>query len=180
MSRPVQVVITGSESVGKSTLAERLAAHYGVEPVPEYVREYVRAKEAPLDFRDHGPIAKGQMALQDAAIARAVARWHPLIVQDTDLISTVVYCDHYFGECPQWIADAARDRTADLYLLLLPDVPWVADGIRDRGERREEMHAMFETRIRALRRPYVTIGGTWDERFTRAIEAITPLLEPRP
>jgi hypothetical protein len=53
----IRVVLTGSESVGKTTLSAQLAAHYGVACVPEFVREYAAAKGAPLDFRDHGPIA---------------------------------------------------------------------------------------------------------------------------
>jgi nicotinamide riboside kinase len=102
----IRVVLTGSESTGKTTLAQRIAEHYQAEFVPEFVREYAAKKGAPLDFSDHGPIAKGQMALEDAAIARKPR----LIVQDTDLLSTVVYCDHYFGNCPPWIAQNAVER----------------------------------------------------------------------
>ncbi|HVX38039.1 MAG TPA: ATP-binding protein, partial [Gemmatimonadaceae bacterium] len=92
----IRVVLTGSESTGKSTLASRLAEHYGAELVPEFVREYAAQRGGVIEFSDHGPIAKGQMALEDAHIARA----SHMVVQDTDLLSTVVYCDHYFGMCP--------------------------------------------------------------------------------
>ena len=91
------LVLTGSESVGKTTLATQLAARYGVRMVPEFVREYAEAKGAPLAFRDHGPIAKGQMAREDQIAAEALARGDTWMVHDTDLLSTVVYCHHYFG-----------------------------------------------------------------------------------
>ena len=114
------------------------------------VRARVRgqARHGVIEFTDHGPIARGQMALEDAAIARG----NPLVVQDTDLLSTVVYCEHYFGKCPAWIAEAARERAPDLYLLCEIDVPWVADGVRDRGHMREQMQQLFRDAVYAVGR----------------------------
>ena len=40
----IRVVLTGSESTGKSTLAWRLAKHFGAEYVPEFVRAYAEKK----------------------------------------------------------------------------------------------------------------------------------------
>ena len=171
----IRIVVTGSESTGKSGLAAALAAHYGAELVPEFVREYAEAKRAPLTFADHGPIARGQMALEDyhAAIA---ASGRGILVQDTDLLSTVVYCGHYFGVCPQWIADMAEERRPDLYLLPDIDVPWIADGIRDRGNRRKEMHELFLDAVAASGAPYVLIEGSWEERWRRAVQSVNALL----
>jgi NadR type nicotinamide-nucleotide adenylyltransferase len=168
-------VLTGPESVGKTSLASQLAGHYEVELVPEFVREYAATKGAPLDFRDHGPIAKGQMALEDAARARAEARGDTLMVQDTDLVSTVVYCHHYFGRCPAFIEEAAVERRPDLYLLLDIDVPWVADGVRDRGDRREELHALFVATLERFGAPVTRVSGTWEARFQHAVRAVESL-----
>src|SRR5439155_26487833 len=79
-----RVVLIGSESTGKTTLARRLAEHYGVEWIPEFVREYTVAKNGALDFSDHGAIARGQMALEDEHITRATSRHARLLIQDTD------------------------------------------------------------------------------------------------
>lgn len=173
--RLARAVLTGSESVGKTTMAARLAAHYGVECVPEFVRDYAARKGAPLDFRDHGPIAKGQMALEDEYRRRAEARGDRLLLQDADLVSTVVYCHHYFGRCPAFIEDAALERSPDLYLLLDIDVPWVPDDIRDRGDRREELHALFVTALSRGATPLARISGDWDARFEQAVAAIDGL-----
>ena len=170
-----RVVLTGSESVGKTTLARELAEHYGVEFVPEFVREYAKTKAGPLDFRDHGPIAHGQMALENEYAARA----GKLLFQDTDLVSTVVYCDHYFGRCPQFIVDAALERQAHLYLLPSIDMPWVADGIRDRGHRREEMHQLFAARLAAFGMNVVDISGDRQRRLHSAIDAVDALVDAR-
>lgn len=173
LDRPdlTRIVLTGSESVGKTTLAGMLAAHFGVEFVPEFVREYAAEKGAPLDFRDHGPIAKGQVALENSYIARAGS----LLLFDTDLVSTVVYCHHYFGRCPAFIEEAAVARLATRYLLLDIDVPWVADGVRDREERRSEVQALFIDTLARFGASVTTIRGTWPERLDAAVRTIDAL-----
>jgi NadR type nicotinamide-nucleotide adenylyltransferase len=168
-----RIVLTGSESTGKTTLAARLAELYGVQCVPEFVREYALHRNGPLGFADHGPIARGQVALENEYVARA----DKLLFQDTDLVSTVVYCDHYFGRCPQFIMDAAVERQANLYLLLSTDIPWVADGIRDRGDRRDEMHRLFAGMLHKLgMRTIVIDGSDIDVRITKCIDAISSTL----
>lgn len=171
-----RIVLTGSESVGKTTLGEQLAARYGVTCVPEFVRDYAAAKGAPLDFRDHGPIAKGQMALEDTYIASAIARGDSLLLQDTDLVSTVVYCHHYFGRCPEFIEEAAIARRPTHYLLLDIDVPWVADGVRDREERRDEVQSLFRETLARFDAPVTVVQGTWEERLNTATALIDALL----
>jgi len=177
---PRRVVLTGSESVGKTTLATELAARYGVPLVPEFVRGYAATKGTPLDFSDHGPIARGQVALEDAAMAAARAAGHRLIVHDTDLVSTVAYCHHYFGRCPAFLEELALGRRADHYLLLDIDVPWVADGVRDRGDRRAEVHALFGDTLNRLGAHVTLIQGAWDERLATAQHHIDDLLAASP
>ncbi|HEX4682315.1 MAG TPA: ATP-binding protein [Gemmatimonadaceae bacterium] len=167
-----RVVLTGSESTGKSTLAARLAAHYAAELVPEFVRTYAEQKDGGIDFRDHGPIARGQMALEDEHIART----RGLVIQDTDLLSTVVYCDHYFGRCPTWIVGAAAARKPDLYMVCEIDLPWIEDGVRDRGHMREEMQQLFRDAVAASGVPRVVITGDADARFAAATAAIDRLI----
>jgi len=166
----IRVVVIGSESTGKTELARVLAAHYGTVWAPEYVRQYLDEKQEPLTADDVEPIARGQMAAEDEAAARA----ERLVILDTDLFSTASYARHYYGAVPEWIALAARERRGDLYLLLDVDVPWAADAQRDRADRREEMHALFVEGLAEA--PVVVIRGDWEERRRRAITAIDALL----
>ena len=166
-----KVVVTGSESTGKTELARRLGAHYDAPVSEEFVRSFAQRHPGPIRFDDHGVIATGQMAAEDAAIARA----RDLVILDTDLVSTVVYCEHYFGRCPKWIAEQARARAAALYLLMRPDIPWAPDGVRDRGDRRDEMHALFAGKLGSLGLRCVEIGGEREERFAAARQAIDSL-----
>lgn len=174
---PIRVVLTGSESTGKTVLARELAARYDAELVAEFSRDYA-AERSELGADDVEPIARGQMARESARVATAAARGARLVVQDTDLLSTVVYATHYYGACPAWITDAARDRRPDLYLLLEIDVPWIADDVRDRGHLREEVQGLFRDAVAASGAPFVMIRGGWDERRRQATDAIDRLLAP--
>lgn len=168
------VVITGSECTGKTTLARELATRWRAPCSPEYVREYLDRKGAPLDASDVEAIARGQVEAEDAAATAADGR---LVIRDTDLISTVVYSRHYYDGCPAWIERASRERLGDLYLLLAPDVPWVADGLqRDRPAERRRLHDLFRRQLETVGARVVEIGGGWDARRAAATDAITHLI----
>ncbi|MDQ2889006.1 MAG: ATP-binding protein [Gemmatimonadota bacterium] len=167
----IRVVLTGSESTGKTTLAEELAALYGAELAPEYVREFAVRKGGEILYEDTDEIARGQIAIEDAHAARA----RQLLIQDTDLLSTVVYCNHYYGQCEEWVVKAARLRRPDLYLLLEIDVPWVRDEVRDREGAREEVQQMFRHAVAASAAPVVVVRGDWAERLRIARAAIDAL-----
>ncbi len=169
----ILVVVTGSECTGKTTLAEALAEHYSSLCAPEYARQFVLEKGAAPGYRDVDAIARGQIALEDSLAAGA----SHLLIQDTDLLSTVVYSRHYYSDCPGSVEDVLRDRSADLYLLAGNDVPWGPDGDqRDRGHMRVEMQALFRRALieRALR--FVEIRGSRDNRSRIAAGAVDKLL----
>lgn len=168
-----RIVVTGSECTGKTTLAGELATHYRTLWVPEYSRKYADARAGVLGYNDVEPIARGQIAAEDACIAQA----ERVLIQDTDLLSTVVYSYHYYEACPEWVEQIAHERIASLYLFLHPDVPWVADGIRDRGHMREDMHRIFHEALVRWQAPYVDITGGWSTRFEAARRAIDLMLD---
>lgn len=171
----VRVCLTGPESTGKSTLAQRLAERAGTEWVPEASRVYAERKAAPLTASDVGPIAREHIALADAAAERVRKRGGQLLILDADLVSTVVYARHYYGAAPTWVRRIERERRADLYLLCDVDVAWIADGIRDRPENREEMLALFGRALARRHARVVRVSGTWDERWKLARDAVRTL-----
>ena len=179
-ARPLVVVVTGSECTGKTTLARELAARFAAPCSPEFAREYLERKGDSLVANDVEPIARGQAAGEDAALAAAAGAAATLVIKDTDLVSTVVYAHHYYGACPPWIERAAGARLGGLYLLLHPDVPWVQDGLqRDRPAGRALLHDLFRQRLSALGARVVEVTGDWPARRTLASEAVRALLTHR-
>jgi len=181
--RPLTVVVTGSECTGKTTLAAALAAEFDAPWSHEFAREYVDIKQAPLDESDVEPIARGQLAAERAVEQAAAEHSGRIVIRDTDLVSTTVYSRHYYGTCPGWIARAARERIADLYLLLCPDVPWVPDGLqRDRPDEasRAEVHALFRDALAAAGARVVEVRGDWRERHAEAAAAVKSAVEAGP
>lgn len=162
------VVITGPESSGKTSLASHLAQVFDAPWVPEASRRFVETATAPLSAATVDPIARLGIAMDDAARASAP----PLLIHDTDLVSTVVYARHYYGACPPWIFAEAQARRADLYLLCLPDLPWESDGVRDQPTQRTELLALFRETLHAINANYIIIGGFGDARREAAESAL--------
>lgn len=169
---PLRVVLTGPESTGKTTLAEQLSNEYGAPAVPEAARAYALTKGAPLSRLDVTPIALAQQAAEDAVLELPGR----MVILDTDLLSTAVYAQHYYGECPAWILDAVLRRRGDLYLLCDVDVPWVADPARDRPAQRDQLFQEFSAALRDRGFPTVLVRGSRDQRLAIARRAIDHLL----
>jgi len=169
-----RVCLFGPESTGKTVLAERLAEQFHTVRVAEYARPLLALKGDRCDRDDIPRIARGQLASEEA-LARQADR---VLFCDTDVLTTTLWSEALFGDCPGWIRMEARRRRYDLTLLLDVDAPWVDDPQRF-FPRPEERRAFFERCAQALRetqRPFVVIGGTWDERFDRATRAVERLL----
>ena len=166
--RTARVVLTGSECTGKTSLARLLGEQLHVPVVPEYARDYAERAGRPLGPEDVEPIARGHMVAEDNLL-RANP---PLVVLDTDLVSTVVYAEHYYGSVPPWIVREAELRLGDLYLLCDIDLPWVPDGVRDQPHQRAKLHARFGEQLERFHANVVTIRGLGETREASALAAV--------
>jgi NadR type nicotinamide-nucleotide adenylyltransferase len=167
-----RVVVTGSESTGKTTLAHDLAEHFGSLWVREQSREYAEKVRRSLSAEDVAPIASAQIAAEDAGLVEARRRGDNWLFFDTDLISTVVYAHHYYGACPPWIEAEAYARRADLYLLAEIDIPWTPDGIRDRPNSREELDHAFREAMVQYNLKTCHVRGLGEYRLASALQCI--------
>ena len=167
-----KIVLTGSECTGKSTLLRQLAAHYGAAHSPEFLRDYAQEREGQLTEADIDSIARGQMAVEDEAADQVADAAEGMLLCDTDLFSSVVYNRHYYGACPAWIEQAASERRAGLYLLLDIDLPWQADGQRDRPHGRAALQGQFAEALQAAGCRVKIVRGTGDARQACAVALI--------
>lgn len=173
----VRVVLSGVESVGKSTLARELANHFGGLLVPEFGRTYTERLRRDLTLEDHYAIAEGHEIAADQAAAA-----HPaVLIEDTDIVMTSAWATMLFAD-PTISASgggrdpilAARPSRGQLHLLLEPDVPFVADPVRMFGEpgQRLRFHAIVVAEFKARGILPLQIRGSWAERRATAVAAI--------
>lgn len=165
-----KVTFIGAESTGKTTLSLKVASRLDATWIPEYGRVYVEQVRSVVDQRDMDLIVLGQMALEEWGMRHA----QRLLVCDTDILTSCIWNERYFKHYPEWMSHEFEQRRSDLFLLCDIDLPWVADEIRDSGgERRRWFHRRFLEELHARNLPYVLISGNYDERFQRALDAIT-------
>lgn len=164
-----RIVIIGAESTGKSTLAQALSGHFGEPWSSEFVRHYVDQLDRELQQHDLEPIAEGQLAVEDAALEKATR----FVIHDTNILSSIIYANYYFDTVIDWVNDRFLERDYTLYLLCMPDIPWVADeGQRESPEARDRLHELFKDSLDILKVPYVEIRGCQEERLLQAAQAI--------
>ncbi len=171
MAQPLLVCLYGPESVGKTTMAQQLADHYQTVYVPEVARDLITSNDLTSD--DYARIA----IAQTAAVKRAIPQANRVLICDTDLITTQLYATIYEVEHPPILTDLAAQEKFDAYFLLNPDVPWVADGLRDLGHRRAEMYVLFEKALTERGIRYVVVSGSdYAARLAMVIQEIDRLL----
>lgn len=165
-----RICLHGVESTGKSTLSEKLSAHYRTTWVPEYGRWHCHFHGTDLDDSGLLHIGKAQSAMAEASAAYANRR----LFIDTDALMTAAWSEMMIGEVPAELFDCPK---ADLYLLLEPDVPWIDDGLRLYGdaERRLRFAEIAEGMLRRAGVNVVRISGDHADREAAAIEAVDAL-----
>jgi HTH-type transcriptional regulator, transcriptional repressor of NAD biosynthesis genes len=166
-----KICLYGSESVGKTTLAQELADYYGTNWVPEMARDLLGDRKCELS--DFPPIARLQML----ELMRQTQTANRLLICDTDLITTELYARIYFEECPEEVLFWQKMESYDHYLFLEADVPWVGDAQRDLGDPsvRKHIRNQFEQALIERGIAYTIIKGNWEERKLQAIETIDAL-----
>lgn len=172
----IRVVLIGVESTGKTTLAESLADEFETQWVSEYGRDYAAMKVASdhpdWETKDFVSIAAEQQ-LRENMEARQANR---ILICDTNATATGVWHERYMNRrSPEVDAIGDQDRV-DLYLLTLPDFPFVQDGTRDGEHIREWMHERFLVRLVETGVPVVSLGGSHSVRLERAKQEVRELL----
>lgn len=166
-----KIVVIGPASTGKSTLSSQLANELNTLWVPEYAREYLECIDRDYTEDDLLQIAKGQIASEDALVAKA----NSLLICDTDLHVIKVWSESKFGRCDKWILEEIARRSYDMYLLTYIDVNWEDDPFREPDELsgRHYFYNIYRDIVQHSGLPWADIQGNEEERLAAALEAIS-------
>jgi NadR type nicotinamide-nucleotide adenylyltransferase len=168
-----KIVVIGPESTGKSTLSEALAKELNTVWVPEYARKYLEQRNNLYTEADLALIAKGQIATEDSAAAKA-GDW---LVCDTDLNVIKVWAEHKYKRCDQRVLEEIAKRKYDLYLLTYIDIAWEEDPLREHAEEdmRQYFYNVYRDIVQNSGLPWADIRGEHETRLTTALNAIHDL-----
>jgi NadR type nicotinamide-nucleotide adenylyltransferase len=176
-----KIAIIGPESTGKSTLCEKLAAHYQTLWCPEYARQYLLEHGTDYSFADLLTIAKGQLKQEDAYAKKMQANKNesPLLFIDTDMYVMKVWCEFVFNDCHRFILDEIAERKYDLYLLCNIELPWIKDELREYPDfaSREKLYFIYKDIMVNQSSPWVDINGNYEERLQKAVAAVDALIQ---
>lgn len=169
-----RVLITGTESCGKSTAVKNLAKIYNTNFVHEIGRDYSEVSSDRLVIEDFDKIAIDHYAAQ---IEKQKSSNKVLFV-DSDAVVTQYYLDIYFNKNSKVIKELAKIQNYDLVLYFEPDVPWVADGFRNQGEEklRKKNNEKLKKMYKDLGIEYIEINGGYNERFVKSKNEVDSLL----
>ncbi len=156
------VTIFGAESTGKTTLSKQLADSYRATWLYEFARPYLELTHEPITIQSMTAIWHGQQVLQTMAEGR-------LIIQDTDLFSTVGYWQfpHWhstLGQCPEALIEDALAHRSDLYLITPSTIPFESDPLRFGGNKREGSDEYWITICQKYHLPYVVLETSSEEQ----------------
>lgn len=161
-----KIVITGPESTGKTELSEALAVKLNARWIPEYARTYVEKLKRPYQFSDLEIIARYQIQ-QEREESEKVG--NGILIFDTWLIITKIWFEVVYGKGPEWLEDYIASSKIDLFLVCRPDIPWIADPVRENGgEMRDKLFDRYCREIEKYGFNLEIVEGLGEARLNNA------------
>ena len=169
----VKIAVIGPESSGKSTLVQALATHFNAPFASEFARTFLEEKQTPhYEFHDLETMAKGQLGIMNKAVSSAES----LVFFDTDLITLHIWALDKFDKPIPFVEANLEVAKANLYLVCRPDIPWVADPLREDSKRRDELFDWNLWVLQSLDARVEIVSGIGQARTNAAINAVEQFL----
>ena len=170
----VKVVISGTESTGKTTLANRLVRHYNCQLVAEAGRDLIPDSKE-FSFDDLLMVAEAH----SKRINVAVSGNSPLVILDTDVYTTISYSRFIFDRILT-VSDLINNMNeSDLCLYLNNDVAYFQDGTRLEEFKRNQLDHVHRQVLKEHGIKIIEIRGDWQIRFDKAVYEIDKLCNNR-
>ncbi len=162
-----KVTLLGTESTGKTTIAQRLAAHYNGRLVNEAGRDIIpNSNHFTMDDL-HNTATEHAHRIMEAEKGNS-----PIIIIDTDVHTTKSYARFTFGE-ELAVSDAVyQANVANLYIYLTNDSGYFQDGSRLDEEQCRLLDISHREILHSHGIAFAEIGGSFEEKFEKAVELI--------
>jgi NadR type nicotinamide-nucleotide adenylyltransferase len=167
-----RVALVGTESAGKSTLAQALAERLSTVWVHEYGRELWEAQGLQGSFADHWRIAERQRRREDAAVIHA----REFLFCDTTAWTTLQWSLNSYGYADARLHQLV-DATMDEYTWIVcdNDFDWVQDGTRELAG---PLSSAFQHRqlddLTARGVDHVVVRGSVEQRMAQVLARLGP------
>jgi nicotinamide riboside kinase len=155
-----EIIFTGPECTGKTTLAEQVAHKYSEPLVQEFARTYLEGIGREYVETDILEIAKGQLRSRERIAPGA----RHFLIQDTSWLVLKVWSEHKYGHCNPWI-DSLFKKSNAIYFLCRPDFPWQQDPLRESENERWILYERYLYWLTTLSKPFHELGGSLKSRL---------------
>ncbi len=164
----MQIVITGPECSGKTTLFNTLAAELNIPAVPELTVPYLRLRNGKYNVNDLVQLC----LLQNQVRQTLAAIGHNTILFDTSYLVLKVWSWYRYRMVPPDIEYAFRKEDKTHYLLCQPLQTYRPDLLRENPLDRWALYHLYLKNLWLQGKSYSILRGTQAERLNTAINTI--------
>lgn len=170
------VLVTGTESCGKTTLVRKLAALFSTSFTEEHgrlVSEGYGVESPGIEF--YNGFLFGQKAREAAAREQA----QRVYFCDTDAVVTDFYARRYESSSLPLAQKIAAECRYDLVLYIDPTAPWIDDGWRSFGDpdQRREGDALLKRMYTEASVSYRVLAGNYEQNYRQVAAIVRALLD---
>lgn len=177
-----RVLITGTESCGKSTITNYLGKIYHTSWTNEvgryYSEKYLGGNENVFSVEDFEHIA----FMQHMEDNKALKTCNKVVFFDTDAVVTQYYLYEYLRGYSKNIEQFVDPGKYDKVLLFTPDTEWVDDGLRFLSD--QDLRWQLHKKLKQMYTDYgfgegkiVEISGNYKQRLNKAVEIVDGLIK---
>lgn len=168
-----KVVLLGAPSTGKTTLAEKLAAHFDTQWMPEYGREYWENHQVNkrLTLEDLLQIAQTHIEREDALVLKS----NQVLFSDTNAITTYLFSLDYHGTALLELENLAKvaENRHDIIFLCDTDIPYDDTWDRSGDVKRKEFQQKIIEDLNERKLKYYLLNGTIEERIQQVSKVLS-------